>query len=128
MEISNLMTASPISIVDTEMVSTAKRIMAEKAIKHLPVTDGNYLVTGILSDRDLKLQQAISSDPNFHNSAKITDIYRRSPYCVAPHTEAGEVVDYMYSNRIGSALITEHGKLVGIFTSMDACRVLAKML
>jgi CBS domain-containing protein len=34
----------------------------------------------------------------------------------------------MVDKHIGSALIVEDGKLLGIFTAMDACRVLAESL
>jgi CBS domain-containing protein len=34
----------------------------------------------------------------------------------------------MAENRIGSAIVTKDGKLVGIFTVTDACRALAEVL
>jgi CBS domain-containing protein len=34
----------------------------------------------------------------------------------------------MADNRIGSAIVTKDGKLVGIFTVTDACRALAEVL
>jgi CBS domain-containing protein len=34
----------------------------------------------------------------------------------------------MAQNRIGSAIVTKHGKLVGIFTVTDACRALAEII
>jgi CBS domain-containing protein len=34
----------------------------------------------------------------------------------------------MAENRIGSAIVTKHGKLVGIFTVTDACRALAEII
>ena len=43
-------------------------------------------------------------------------------------TPLDQVVTEMAERRIGSALITHHDKLVGIFTVTDACRVLAEIL
>jgi CBS domain-containing protein len=34
----------------------------------------------------------------------------------------------MAEHRIGSAIVTKHDKLVGIFTVTDACRALAEVL
>jgi hypothetical protein len=33
------------------------------------------------------------------------------------------VLDYMSAHQVGSALITMHGRLAGIFTATDACRL-----
>jgi hypothetical protein len=43
-------------------------------------------------------------------------------------TPARNVVRHTVDKHIGSALILEDGKLLGIFTAMDACRVLAESL
>ncbi|MGO9803915.1 MAG: CBS domain-containing protein [Steroidobacteraceae bacterium] len=39
-----------------------------------------------------------------------------------------KVARVMAQNRIGSAIVTKHGKLVGIFTVTDACRALAEII
>ena len=52
----------------------------------------------------------------------------KDPYRVAPDTPAAQVLRHMADNHIGSALIVDDGLLVGIFTSTDACRVLADYL
>lgn len=122
------MTPDPISIRAGSKVSEAKQILSRRGIKHLPVVDDNDVVTGILSDRDIKLHQAVSDDPNFHVNAEVIDVMVKFPYCVSPETFAAEVANHMYEENIGSALVVDTGKLVGIFTTMDACRVLAAIL
>ena len=44
-------------------------------------------------------------------------------YLVSDLTPLDEVLDHMAAQHIGSALVTKHGRLAGIFTSTDACRV-----
>ena len=128
MQIAEIMVPDPIWVMEYDLVHTAKRKMAENRIKHLPVLDGDERVAGIVSDRDLKMYQAISDNPAFHQSARVAEVSRKFPYCVSPETPATEVLLYMLQERIGSALVTSGGQLLGIFTSMDACRVLAERL
>src|ERR1700693_3966087 len=47
-------------------------------------------------------------------------------YSVDPSTTVGEAISLMAQNRIGSALIMEDGKLVGIFTERDTVRAISQ--
>jgi acetoin utilization protein AcuB len=128
MKIGDMMTADPIFVYEYEPVYSVKRIMMERDIKHLPILNMDDIVAGIVSDRDIKLHQAVSDDPQFHKTASISGIYRNTPYCVAENTPAVEVLRHMDRKRLGSALITDKGELKGIFTKGDACRFLAMLL
>ncbi len=128
MVISDVMTLNPFNIDISERVKTAKQIISDNQINHLPVVDSQFHVAGIITDRDIKLHQAVSEDPDFHNHAKVSEVCVQFPYKVLPDTPALEVVEHMLSEHIGSALIVEKEKLVGIFTKTDACRVLAEFL
>jgi CBS domain-containing protein len=128
MKISDIMTRNPVWVNNDTSIRLAKRTMSEKGIKHLPVLDKNNQVVGILSDRDIKLQQALSDGHHFHENAIVTDASVKSPYCVSPSAPAAKVLRHMHQKRIGSTVIAQGGTLMGIFTSMDACRVLAELL
>ena len=128
MEISELMTSKPVFIMETDLISNAKKILIDNTIKHLPVMNKHGQVTGILSDRDIKLHQAVSDDPNFHATARVADAQRQRPYVVSPDTPARQVLQEMHERRIGSAIIVDDDRLVGIFTSVDACRILAGLI
>jgi CBS domain-containing protein len=51
---------------------------------------------------------------------------RTTLYSVDPSTTVGEALSLMAQNRIGSALIMEGGKLVGIFTERDTVRAISQ--
>ena len=121
------MTNSVQAINSGTSIATIKGLMAEFSIKHLPVVDDGHIV-GLVSDRDLKLAQAVSSDPNFHTSATARDVLVADPYVAAPDTPLGDVLTVMLRRRIGSAIIAERGVLMGIFTRSDGCRVLVRLL
>ena len=128
MLISDVMTRNPFHVNIRERIKTAKKIISDNQINHLPVVDDHFHVAGLITDRDIKLSQAVSDDPDFHENAKVSEVCVKFPYKVGLYTPLLEVVEYMLAEHIGSALIAEDEKLVGIFTKTDACRVLAGKL
>jgi len=108
----------------------ARTLMVEHQVRHLPVKggkDGNTLV-GVLTDRDLKraLDPELGLPPKeelFVRDALVSDAY-----VVESTAPLDEVLDHLVEHHIGSALVTKSGRLVGIFTTTDACRFLCRHL
>lgn len=119
------MTQQPQSIESRENVITARKIMSSFGIRHLPVTtDG--VVVGILSERELNLAMGMESLD--HEQLLVIDVCSEKPYIAYPETPLREVVTVMAREHLGSAIIMENAKLTGIFTTVDACRVLGNIL
>ena len=123
--ISEVMTDFPYSIPLHSTVEAARAMMRELDIRHLPVQDGSKLV-GIMSDRDAKF--ASGWETGSKKDLKVADVYRPNPYVVEPSTPLDEVVLRLAEAGIGSALVVQKGKLLGIFTTVDACRLFAHHL
>jgi acetoin utilization protein AcuB len=49
-------------------------------------------------------------------------------YCVDPHVPLRDVALAMAEHKYGSAVVMSGQKVVGIFTTVDACRALADLL
>lgn len=107
-----------VHVIDMEnSLPHARRIMEEHDIRHLPVIDGSKIV-GLLSERDLgKLEgfPMVSMD-----MVAVPDAMTDGPYVVAPDTPMVDVLTKMRDERLGSAIVVEGGKVVGIFTATDA--------
>lgn len=54
------------------------------------------------------------------------EVMKTTLYSVDPSTTVGEAISLMAQNRIGSALIMEGGKLIGIFTERDTVRAISQ--
>ncbi len=127
LQIKDIMSRSPITVPASATVMRAKQLMLEHSVRHLPVVAEGKLI-GIITDRDLKLAQAVTTDDKFDHNCIVGDICLRHVYIVQSSERADKVLAYMAHERIGSALVTDDGKLVGIFTVTDACRSFSEFL
>jgi acetoin utilization protein AcuB len=115
------MTPQPFTIARDETLETAHAMMREHRLHHLPVLERGQLV-GILSIRDLYFIETIAGVDVEHD--RIDDAMTPDTYAVSPGTPIEVVARVMAERRIGSAVVIERDRVVGIFTSTDALRVL----
>ena len=119
------MTTSPHTIGLDQKLTQAHKLMREHHIRHLPVLDGGALV-GVISDRDLHLIETLRDvDP-----AKVTieEAMTVSVYSVSPDASLDEVSKEMAEHKYGCAIVSDHGKIVGVFTTTDGMRALHELL
>ena len=119
------MTTSPHTIGEDQPMTVAHRMMREHRIRHLPVLRGAKIV-GVVSDRDLNMVETLKDvDPD---KVTVSEAMSQDPYLVSPDAALDEVVSTMAKSKLGSAVVTQHDKVVGIFTTVDACRAFADLL
>ena len=123
----SVMTPFPHVIGVDDSLRHARELMLLHRVRHLPVKEGNALV-GVLTDRDLKR----ALDPDLGLPPKdelfVRDVFEPHAYVVDATEPLDNVLEHMATEHIGSALVTKHGRLVGIFTATDACRVFCRHL
>jgi acetoin utilization protein AcuB len=123
--IKKYMTADVQTIGDEQPMSVAHRMMRENRIRHLPVLHRSKLV-GVVTDRDLRMVETLSDvDPV---KVTVSEAMTSNVYTVDPDIGLDEVVSAMALHKYGSAVVVDHGHVVGIFTTVDACRALADLL
>jgi acetoin utilization protein AcuB len=113
------------TIGDEQPMSVAHQMMREQRVRHLPVLHQGKLV-GVVSDRDLHLVETLRDvDPR---KIAVSEAMTMDTYVVTPDAGLDEVVSAMAARKYGSAVVTEHGRVVGIFTTVDACSAFADLL
>jgi len=123
--IQKYMTTTPHTIGEDQPMSVAHRLMRDHKIRHLPVLRGAKIV-GVVSDRDLNMVETLKDvDPQ---QVLVGEAMSQDPYQVSPDAALDEVVSTMAENKLGSAIVTQNGKVVGIFTTVDACRAFSDLL
>ncbi len=125
--IKTVMTPFPFSIEAGEDIAEARRRMEEHGIRHLPVlVDGEPI--GILSNRDLERAEAAMAVAGDPHPARVGDVCRFPAYAVQLDEPLDNVLIHMATERVGSALVLRGERVVGIFTTTDACRLFAEYL
>ena len=125
--IKSVMTPFPHWIDSSEPLLTARDMMQQFHVRHLPVKEGGELVS-IITDRDVKfvMDDQLGLPPREAMLVKEICVY--SAYVVDLETPLATVLMTMAERRIGSSIVTRHGQLCGIFTATDACREYGKFL
>jgi sulfide:quinone oxidoreductase len=75
--------------------------------------------------RDRLMEAAIDDAVGESAVARVGDVQTTDPLIVAPEDTLGEVAQKMHERDVGSALVADFGRLVGILTSRDMLRALA---
>jgi CBS domain-containing protein len=108
----------------------AQRIMLECNIRRLPVLKGDKLV-GIVTLGDIR--EAKPSDATTLSIYELNylldqltakDFMTPNPITIAPDATIAEAARLMVEHKIGGLPVVDHGKLVGIITETDLCRLL----
>jgi CBS domain-containing protein len=126
-KVKSVMTPFPYSVALDAPIGSARKLMMDHHVHHLPVTKDGQLA-GIITDRDIKLllgPELGSPDPK---DLTVEDAYVADCFVVDLETPLVEVLAGMIDRHLGAALVTGHGRLAGIFTAVDACRVLHDQL
>jgi acetoin utilization protein AcuB len=123
--IQKYMTTTPHTIGSEQTIAKAASLMSEHHIRHLPVLHGGRLL-GVLSDRDVKLIESFRDVDATKTS--VEEAMTELPYTVEPETPLDQVVRSMAEKKFGSAVVVQNQKVVGIFTTVDACEALSELL
>ena len=115
------MTPFPYSVDLDASFDEASELMGHHNVRHLPVTKDRQVV-GVITDRDMTSAMRVHSQANDTGSLSVSELYMADPYIVSIDEPLDNVLLTMAERHIGSAIVTRAGKLVGMFTSVDACR------
>lgn len=131
MIVRDLMTRDPLTVpVDTPLLE-ARRMMTERRIRHLLVTDGERLA-GIVTDRDIRLNMpspatSLSIWEINHLLARMTveSVMTKTVITVAPERDIAAAAHIMLDHKIGALPVVDAGAVIGIVTETDMLRAFA---
>ncbi len=121
MKISQCMTAFPHTIAIDASLDSARRMMLDHDVRHLPVLDGGNLV-GIISDREVELMDSLLRNAQAMSSIELA--FSRVVLRFPADEPWQNVCREMIEKKGDCALICVGRQLVGIFTWVDAVKML----
>jgi len=125
--IKTVMTPFPYSIEPKASAQEAQELMSEHGIHHLPVTEEGALI-GMISSDDINLLLDKELTKGKSKSLKVRDAMVEDNYTVDLSERLDSVLHRMAEHHLRSVVVTRNGKLVGIFTQIDACAAFAEFL
>jgi CBS domain-containing protein len=131
------MTKELITVKKATPLEEAYQTMARHRIRHLPVVDEKNEIVGVLSDRDV--QRGMNSEVKDSMGARVENLtfrdgsltsdYMSWPvYTIDADFELRRAVERMMRDKLSCLLVRHNGTYVGIITTDDMLRVLAKLL
>lgn len=119
------MTPFPYSVAPDDTLHTARQLMKQHQVRHLPVTR-NHEPCGLISDKEIRL--LLTSSGQMPASTPVAEAMNHDCYTVDTSAPLRQVLKEMVSQSLDAVIVTTHGRLAGIFTTVDACRSYAALL
>lgn len=117
------MTPLPHTVGSEQTITFAQEMMRKYDVRHLPVLHGGELY-GIVSERDLGVIAGLNEvNPD---ETTVEEAMTQEAYTVSRETPLFDVLTHMLDQKYGSAIVIEGTKVVGIFTTHDAVRLLVE--
>jgi acetoin utilization protein AcuB len=137
-QVKSFMTGSPVAIQSDASALEALDLMIEHGIRHLPVTDGERRVVGILSFDDLRaafpVPVELTAPPSVEDRFALRELSVGEVMTFAPVTARADApledaAGLLAERRIGCLpVVDEAGRLDGIITETDMLHALANVL
>jgi len=121
--IDELMTQSPLTMAPEDSLELAGKLMKEHRIRHIPIVDADNKVLGLVTQRDL-LAAAVADRFSYTTE----DIMRRKVYTVQQQDNLRAAALLMQKHKIGSLLVVDDERLVGIITDSDYVELAVTLL
>jgi acetoin utilization protein AcuB len=117
-------TPNPVTANEDATAAELNDLMKEHGIRHIPIVRGTDVV-GVVSERDLKVIAGL--DLHEKSAVRAADIMAADPVSVSSEATLDEVAFEMSKRKIGSVIVNEGDKVLGIFTVTDALNALIEI-
>ncbi|MEQ9406346.1 MAG: CBS domain-containing protein [Fuerstiella sp.] len=129
--VTRIMSSNPVSVGRNETVSAARKMLEEKGIHHLPITDGKVLVGIITSNDFLRVsfgefgnQDARNLDAILDHTYKIADLMNPNVTTINKDQTVRDAATILATSGFHSLPVVDGDNLVGIVTSSDLIQYL----
>jgi acetoin utilization protein AcuB len=123
MQVRRLMSAPARTVSEHAPLAEALQVMRSGRLHHLPVVRDGHVV-GVLSERDFLLR--LHPDSPRALTGCVREAMTPAVHAVAPSASLEEAAATLLTNEIGCVPVVEDGALVGILTTRDVLRHVAR--
>ena len=128
----DIMTKDVVTLGHNDTLRTADDLMRLGRIRHLPVVDGDGLLAGLVTQRDLfhsGLLRALGygeyAQRKALDSLAIKEAMRNDVITTTPDAPLAEAAKTMFERKIGCLVVLDGERIAGILTESDFVRAAA---
>ena len=124
--VKEFMTSELCTLGESDTINDARKIMTEKNIRHIPVTDGDDRMLGLITQRDVlaasvpeKVTQESGASDAAGTGICLSEVMIRNVSVINESDSLRTAAMYMQSHKYGCLPVVSNDKLVGIITDSD---------
>lgn len=132
MRVRDLMTQDVVTARPGDSLARLRDLMYDRDVRHMPVIEGDGLLVGLVSQRDLLRNQLIEQAdvPDFIEDALlerllVRELMTTGVVSIEPDSDIRVAAQIMFENKYGCLPVVEGTRLVGILTESDFVRLMA---
>jgi CBS domain-containing protein len=133
--VDEFMTSELCTLRETDSINDARKIMTVKHIRHVPITDGDNHMLGLVTQRDVLAASGSVLEKGHENPSaydesdiKLSDIMIRDVKVISKSDSLRQAALYMQSHKYGCLPVVSGGRLVGIVTDSDFVTIAINLL
>jgi len=127
--IDEFMTPEPYTLRETDSIDDARKVMTEKHIRHIPVTDNDNHMLGLVTQRDvLAATEPVNVSHESDSDIRLSDIMIRNVSSIHKTGSLRQAAMYLQSHKYGCLPVVSDDRLVGIITDTDFIAIAINLL
>ncbi|MDH5633858.1 MAG: CBS domain-containing protein [Gammaproteobacteria bacterium] len=126
--IADVMTPHPYFIDIDAHLNSAKVMLTQYRLRHMPVKQDENIVA-VISIRDIERAESHGVDTSIGTDTRVRDVCTVAGEAIVPPDEPlSSVLKRMADNHLSCVVIAKNNHLEGIFTQTDVCKQFGRLL
>ena len=133
--IEEFMTSEPYTLREADSINDAWEIMIGKHIRHIPITDDDKHVLGLVTQRDVlaatepgAIREAKNASHEVKSDFTLSEIMIRDVRVIHKEDSLRQAALYLQSHKYGCLPVVSEDRLVGIITDSDFIDIVINLL
>ena len=126
--IEEFMTSEPYTLRDSDSIDDAIKVMVEKHIRHIPVTDDDEHLLGLVTHTDVLSVASPSKLGGDKSDIRLSDVMIRNVSVIHKADSLRQAAVYLQSHKYGCLPVISDDQVVGIITDSDFVEIAINML
>ena len=127
--IDELMTSDPFTLSENDSLDDARNIMTEKHFRHIPITNSDKHLLGLVTQRDvLEATVPRSGSKSNEEDIKLSDIMIQNVSVIHQSDSVRQAAIFLQAHKYGCLPVVSDDGLVGIITDSDFIDIAINLL